>query len=306
MTNYISVQFGESNETNVKMIQAKFVHFIVGVIIAFSASGGVLSTDNADTDVGIKRSAVCLIQHLAHHNHIEAKYENKSFEQRNATTSTKCKLNLGKEHYESESTSYKKCKDKVSRQAYALTNYTKPALHDRTCIIQTPTAKSDISLLHEYAQALHSYVTFEEKPHEVIATLGNLSASGTSNQTKKKAKTAAASNLIEKIGRKEIVNKLESKFNGTDFHGMDPVERLRKIIRVSDTTGDAAYAKLTQSTELKGGQRVETIIAKVEAKDSEVTGKGSTLEEAKRDAAANLLRELGFIVNYPPPKPTSN
>lgn len=276
-----------------KMFRIKLIFFLVAFTL-------VASTTDFGIVEGIKRSAVCLIQRVATHNHVTAKYDKVSQEQKNGTTLIRCKLELGTEEYAANSTSLAKAKEKVSRQAYALTKYQKPPLGNRTCIVHHPTAKSDISLLEEYAQFIHSHVLYAEKPRnpngtfESGATLNEKSGSGIGN-SKKLAKTAAATKLLDVIGRKKVTDALTGKYNKPEYHNVDPTIRLRKIVCVTELNGDAIYTKQKEVTEAAG----KRIVAQVETSDAMATGSGATYEEACSNAAANLLRNyLHFNVTY--------
>lgn len=283
------------------MFQAKFLYFFVAILVAVCAT-------EITNDVGVdtKRSAVCLIYRIAQHNHVNASFTKVNIVQRNGTTHIECKLNLGNEEYIGNSTAFGKAKEKVARQAYAKTKYQKPAIENRTCLIPVHTIKNDINLLQEYATAINSSVKYEEKPQdnrckfEYVVSLDGKSASAISDTKKKEAKRLAAALLIDRIGRDAIVNTLSSKFNGSNYHSMEPVQRLRKIIQVTDLSGDAVYSKMQESSERKAGKIVKRIVMQVEAKSSMAAGAGTTVEEASTNAAANLLRHLGFVVDYPP------
>lgn len=280
------------------MFQANLVYFLVGIVTVAYAN---------ESDVGIKRSAVCLIARVAHHNNIEAIYTKTNIEQMNGTTHLTCKLKLGTEEYAANSTSISKAKERVSRVAYSQTKYTKPKLQNRTCIVQPTVEKNDISLLQEYADSLGMHPLYEEKPHNVQHKFGfevrlnGKKAEASSNKKKKEAKKMAATNLIELIGRRHIVDTLTAKFNKPKYHSMEPTKRLRKVIQVSDATEDAIiYTMMEEVTETLAGKATKRISMQVEANDFMVIGTGSTTEEAKTNAAAKLLRHLNFTVDYPP------
>lgn len=275
------------------MFQVKSIVFLIVLSLVASA------TDYEIVE-GIKRSAVCLIERVATHNHIIAKFEKVNQEQKNGATLIHCKLSLGTEEYSANSTSMPMAKEKVSRQAYALTKYQKPPLGNRTCIVHRPTAKSDISLLEEYAQSIHSHVLYAERPRnpngtfECDASLNGKTASGIGH-SKQLAKSDAATKLLEVMGRTSVINALVSKYNKPKYHNMDPMIRLRKIVRVTELNGDGIYRKIKEVTE-GGGKR---IVAQVEARDTLANGSGATYEEACSNAAANLLRNfLHFNVTY--------
>lgn len=269
---------------------------LILLLIAFTF---VSSTDDYQVIEGIKRSAVCLVERIAKHNHITAKYE-KIQEQRNGATLIRCKLDLGTEAYTANSTSLSKAKEKVSRQAYALTKYEKPSLGNRTCIIHHPSAKSDISLLEEYAQSIRAHVLYSEKPRhpngtfECDVTLDGKSGSGI-GASKKSAKTAAATHLLSVIGRAKVTDTLTAKYNQPGYHNMEPTTRLRKIIRVTELNGDVHCTKTREVTE----RSVKRIIVQMDTStNGKSSGSGVTFEEACSNAAINLLRHMNFNVNY--------
>lgn len=275
------------------MFQVKLIFFSIALTLVASA------TDYQIVE-GIKRSAVCLVERIATHNHVAAKFEKVGQEQKNGSTLIRCKLELGTEEYSANSTSMPMAKEKVSRQAYALTKYQKPPLGNRTCIVHRPTAKSDISLLEEYAQSIHSHVSYAEKPRnsngtfECDASLNGKTGSDIGH-SKKMAKTAAATKLLDAIGRTSVISALTAKYNNPKYHNVEPTIRLRKIIRVTELNGDGIYTKLKEVSEGVGTR----IVAQVETRDAMATGSGATNEEAYSNAAANLLRNfLHFTVTY--------
>lgn len=283
------------------MFQAKFLYFLVAILVTVCATE-ITNDDSVDT----KRSAVCLIYRIAQHNHVNASFIKVNINQRNGTTYIECKLNLGNEEYTGDSTAFGKAKEKVARQAYAKTKYQKPAIQNRTCLIPVHTIKNDINLLQEYATVIGKLITYEEKPQEnrckfeYMVSLDGKTASAISDKKKKEAKRLAAALLIDRIGRDAIVNTLSLKYNGTDYHSMEPMQRLRKIIQVTDLSGDAIYSKMQETSERKASKTVKRIVMQVEAKSSMAVGAGTTVEEASTNAAVNLLRHLGFAVDYPP------
>lgn len=275
------------------MFRIKLIFFSIAVFFCIS----VVSETDYEIVEGIKRSAVCLVERIARHNHINAKFQKVSLEQKNGTTFIKCKLELGTEEYAANSTSWPKSKEKVSRQAYAkTTKYQKPPLGNRTCIVHQPNTKSDISLLEEYAQSIRSHVFYSEKPRhqnssfECDATLNDKSGSGIGH-TKQLAKTAAATQLLNVIGRADVIRALTMKYNQPQYHNMEPTKRLRKIIRVTELNGDGVYTEMKE----KAGK---PIVAEVRTSDAVTRGSGSTFEEARSEAAANLLRNMHFDVTY--------
>lgn len=275
------------------MFLVKFTIFSITLTLA-------ASTADYQEIEGIKRSAVCLIERVATHNHVTAKFQKVGQEQKNGTTLIACKLELGTEEYAANSTSLAMAKEKVSRQAYALTKYQKPPLGNRTCIVHHPTAKSDISLLEEYAQLLHSHVLYAEKARnpngtfECDATLNDKSGSGIGH-SKKLAKTVAATQLLAVIGRKKVIDALTAKYNKPEYHNMEPMVRLRKIVRVTELNGDATYTKQREVSEGAG----KRIVAQVLTSEGMSTGSGATYEEACSNAAANFLRNfLRFTVTH--------
>lgn len=275
------------------MFQVKLIFFSVALTL-------VASTTDFQIVEGTKRSAVCLIERVATHNHVAAKFQKVGQEQKHGTTLIQCKLELGTEEYSANSTSMPMAKEKVSRQAYALTKYQKPPLGNRTCIVHHPTAKSDISLLEEYAQLTHSHVLYAEKPRnsngtfECDANLNGKIGSGIGH-SKKLAKTAAATKILDVIGRTTVIDSLTAKYNKPEYHNVEPMVRLRKIIRVTELNGDGVYTKLKEVTEGAG----KRIVAQVDTHDAMATGSGATYEEACLNAAANLLKNfLHFNVTY--------
>lgn len=279
------------------------------ILLLFGVNLSVGTSDLIIVD-GIKRSAVCLIERVASHNHITAKFERINYEQKNnGTTLIKCQLELGTEKYKANSTSFPKAKEKVSRQAYALTNYTKPTLGNRTCIANDNDAvivKSDISLLEEYSHLIGGHVLYNEAARnsngtfECVASFDGKSASGIGHK-KRDAKAAAATHLLDLVGRSKVIGALRNKYNATGYHNMEPMSRLRKIISVTHINGEGVYSKVKEVTEnLQGKGPVKRIVAQVSAVNMMAAGVGDTYDEACSNAAAKLLEGLNFTVTYHP------
>lgn len=278
------------------MFKAKLIYFVAGIVLTICA-----------TDVEIKRSAVCLVERVAVQNHVTAKYEKVHLDEQKNRKIT-CKLVLGTEEYTGNSTSKSlaKAKEKVARQAYALTKYTKPPIENQTCIVPPPTVKSDISLLEEYGHVVGNHMMYSEVHHsfngsfEYVAMLGDKSASGLGYR-KKTAKTAAATNLVETIGRSKVVGALRAKYNDRKYHNMDPKLRLRKILHITDLSDNPEYTKEDEHFEQVDGKgQVKRIIAQVATSDYIAAGSGTTFEEASSKAAANLLITMNYTVSYTP------
>lgn len=281
------------------MLQFKLFCFALGILV--SVCGG---TETDFDSVGIKRSAVCLIERVAQHNNLTVHYEKVNLQHhKNGTTHTKCKLELGTEQYTANSTSYAKAKEKVAREAYALTKYSKPPIGNKTCLVHTEQTKSDISLLQEYARAIGKEVRFNELPQngqqgfEIEVSLDDKKASG-KDAKKKGAKALAAKNLIDKINRIKIIDQLALKYNRTEFHGMNPVLRLRKIARITEhQVGDAEYTKMSEVLEPKT-RKIKSVVVQVQAHGYVTTGTGPTYQAASLSAATNLLRTMHFTVTF--------
>lgn len=276
------------------MFQIKLIVFLIALTT-------VASKTEFQIVEGVKRSAVCLIERVAVRNRINATFQKIHQEQKNGETLIGCRLELGTEEYHANSTSMPMAKEKVSRQAYALTKYEKPSLRNRTCIVHQPTStvKSDITLLEEYAQSIHSHVLYSEKPRhqngtfQSEATLNGEFGSGI-EPSKQMAKTAAATALLNTIGKKQVITALRAKYNQPRYHNMEPTKRLRKIIRVTELNGDGIYTMQNEVSEGTG----KRIVAQVEISDTMAAGSGATFEEACSNAAANLLRSMQFNVAY--------
>lgn len=277
------------------MFQLKLI--LISIAIAFTFA---VSTDDYQLVDGTKRSAVCLIERIASHNHITAKYEKINQEQKNGTTLIRCKLDLGTEEYRANSTSLSKAKEKVSREAYALTKYQKPSIGNRTCIVHQPSVKSDISLLEEYAQSIRAHVFFSEKARhsngsfECDVTLDGKSVWGI-GLSKKLAKTAAATHLLSTIGRTKVIDALTAKYNQSGYHNMEPISRLRKIARVTELNGDVNCMKKNEVLERSG----KRIYAEINTSDNrKARGAAATFEEACSNAAVDILGNMQFTVTY--------
>lgn len=281
----------------------KIILFLV--FIELTLYGCFAEDDSYLTINGTRRSGVCLIENVAAFNKIDADFELINKTKIDGMDHFRYKLTLGTEVYNSSATSKKGSKEKVSRQAYALTKYNKPPLDDRTCIIQTAHIKSNLSILHEYATSINQSLQVDEKQinrspseYEIVLQLNGKRATEIGHG-KQKVKQRAAHHLIELLGKQNVFAALIGKYNATRYHGMQPVQRLQKIVSTITFDEDVQYTEVDSLDKVNElGHRVREIIVEAEFKDVVARGTGTTFKEAKNDAAANILKQKGFAVTY--------
>lgn len=257
-------------------------------------------------DVTKNRSAVCLINQLAQRNNITAKFTCSDHIATTAPTPAvtsprpptyECRLNLGRETYRASASSQRSSKEKVSRQAYSETSYTKPRLKERTCA-QT-NIKTNVSLIYEYA-SVKGKTVFDKVTHlstrpnkfrvELRLDSKSISEDGYSI---KEAKNKAAASLMIIIGRENVLTEITEKFNDAKYLDLKNVDRLNLIfaargepepeIKFDDEVSDPTGAR-------------SSLICKVFTSDAIYTGSGLSLDDAREDAARNYLRALNFEV----------
>lgn len=263
----------------------------------------VSSVDPSDVELDTKRNAVCLIERVAQHNNITAVYTQVSNTTDGNFVHLKYKLQLGNEAYEDTSTTVKKAKEKCARQAYAKTKYEKPALKNRTCLVENTPVRTNVMVLYEYATLLGENVGVDEKhigrnpnAYEITLSLHGKTASANGTGIKKSAiKEQAATRLLDGFGRQNVVNALMQKFNGTAYHRMNPIERLRKVVNAAN---DLKGVRFTVQREFEENG-VKKVAVQASALIHETIGRATTEIEAKKLAAAEILRLSGFVVTYP-------
>lgn len=284
-----------------KMFQIKIVYFAVCVTLA-------VCIKDFDTYNGIKKSAVCLIQRIAQHHDVIAEYHIERFERKGNITDVACRLNLGKEVYNANSTSLLKANEVAARKAFAETRLKKYAIENITCDVYGPGKKSDADLLEEYADYLEEDITYNEDTqftngtYKYTASLNGTSASGY-GCSRKFTKQEAAAQLMQTIGRLHVVDALTMQYNDSQYHDMEPMKRLRKIVRITDPTAEVVYINKDEKFETQEEKiKLTRIIALAMAIDYVASGEGNDFYEAKREAAATLLRNMDFTVTYDPKK----
>lgn len=270
-------------------------------LLAFIVHWSIILATSTDSDAEVftKRSAICLIERVAQQNNITANYQQVSNTTNNDIVHIKFKLQLGTESYEDTSTTKNKAKEKCAREAYAKTKYSKPALKNRTCLVETTPVRTDAMILYEYATLLGEQVAIDERqvsrnPNTYQFTLSLHGKSASSTGAKKsKTKEEAANQLLEKFGKQNVINALVQKYNDVRYHKMGSAERLRKILIAK---GDLRGVRFNVINENLMEENIKKIVVKAGALQHEAIGKATTLGEAKNQAAATILRLMNFTV----------
>lgn len=282
------------------MIRNGLIYILIGVITFIIQTNVIFAETNgidSNLDPVVKnRSAVCLIGMVAKFNKIVAVY---TLSDKKVDNKFVYNLALGNETYNGNGLSKKKAKEDTARTAYEKTQLPKPKLKDRSCVIPPP-VKNDISILHEYAAHINQIVDIDEKQislnpkkYEIVISVNGKTASASSS-SKRKAMQEAATLLVDTIGRESLITSLMLKYNATEYHGMNPVERLRKVNNAGGF--DDVQYKLTQQSN-QGNQR--RFVVNVIAKNIESTGVGETKDKAYQDGAAKVLKSMNFTVTAP-------
>lgn len=280
------------------MLRNGLIYILIGVIITLIIQANIIFAEANGNDSNLEpvdsnRSAVCLITMLAKIDKIAAVY---TLSEKKVENKFVYNLTLGTEPYNGSGLSKKKAEENTARTAYENTKYTKPKLKARTCIISPP-VKNDISILHEYAAHINQIINIDEKqisinPKEYEIVIGvNGKTASASSFSKRKAMQEAATRLVDIIGRENLITSLILKYNATVYHEMNPVERLRKINNAGGFD-DVKYISTQESNQ--GNQR--RFVVNVVAKNIESTGVGETMEKAKQDGAAKILKNMNFTV----------
>lgn len=256
-------------------------------------------------DVTKHRSAVCLVNQVAQKNNVTAKF---SCTDHTPTTqpsqvlsnapyqsSYECRLALGRETYHGSASTKKNAKEKISREAYDQTRYTKPRLKERTCVEMI--IRTNVSLIYEYA-SVKGKMIFDRVEHlstvpnkfRVDLRFENKNASG-EGYSIKEAKNIAAERLIIIIGRDHVLEEITNKFKDPKYNSKTNVEKLTMILAARGEP--EPIIKLDDEMQDATGIG-STYICKVYSNDAIYSGTGLTLEAAREDAAGNYLRGLHF------------
>lgn len=279
---------------------------LVYLVVCFTLA--VCATD-FDIYDGVKKSAVCLVQRIAQYHDVIAEYHIIKFEMNENTTEVESELKLGTEKFTANSTSLFKANELVARKALAATTLSKSSLENITCDVYGPDKKNDVDLLQDYADLLDEAISFHEDiqftngTYKYTASLNGTSAIGY-GCSRRFTRKEAASQLMQNIGRLHVIEALTMQYNQTKYHDMEPIKRLRKIVHITEPSCDVVYIKKDEKfeTQEEKVQRVTRIVAEAMAIDYVQAGEGNNYYEAKREAAANLLRNMKFVVTYDPEK----
>lgn len=262
------------------------------------------SANELNSNVEIKRSGICLIERVAAFNKISATFDMTNHTNINGVEHFIYKLELGAELYNSSGTSKQKSKEKVAREAYALTKYQKPNLRNRTCAVDSPLVKSNLSILHEYAQYLNQTMDIDEKHisqkpnvYEITLRLNGKKISVTSH-SKKDAKNEAAGKLFALLGGDGLVRTLIMRFNEPRYHDMSPMQRLQKIVKANDLSADVQYTIQQELDRNENGQTVHEVRLEGVYKNYIGTGIANNVATAKNMAAEEILKSMGFTSKF--------
>lgn len=246
-----------------------------------------------------KRSTKCLIILLAHTNNITATYKQIKESGLSHNLTFTAELLLGpSERYQAHGSSKKKAEEKVSREAWALTHYTKPQLKPTTCAI---TEKSSINILNEWGDAnsanVQCYIVEQQlgppKEYVMECKVNNNITTRANATSKKAAKINAAEKMLTHLNYLRITAKDPAqRYNTTELIGMNPISRLHEI---QSARGEDEPAFRLMS-EMKDKDNVRSFIVQYGVSRYLAVGSGRKLKDAKRDAANNLLKLMGFIV----------
>lgn len=251
-----------------------------------------------------KRSAKCLIQNLATFNNITALYHEVGVTGPSNNQTFEIQLSLGRESYTNHGTSKKKTMEKVSREAYALTRYTKPPLKPNTCAIND---KSPINMVYEWAEKyklpVSLYVTNIEmgspKLYVVNCDVGNGNITTQANSTtKKEAKKLAALKMITLLKDVHWETDSAARYNRTEKNvNMHPISRLNAIQAARGEDEVSCRYRNQVTTTNTDGASISHVIYHCDAGNYRAVGTGTNAKMAKKDAAVNILRLMNFVVN---------
>lgn len=255
------------------------------------------------------RSYRCLVEQVARKNHINATYTKISAKGTPHQPVFTYRLHLGRESYVASNNSIKGAKEKVAREAYSATHYTKPKLHDRTC----RNYRSDISEMNEWAQKkgyqFACAITDQKLETPIIYTyqcriLGTDYRAKANNSNKKQAQAAAIRDIKQQIERNPITLRGDQghKYNATNYFYLNPISRLGQI-QTARHQVDPVYRLIEEIRGISNKTHNEptVFIMGVKSKqnaDLEFTGvgRGATLKEAKYAAAVNVLNMMNYFV----------
>lgn len=253
------------------------------------------------------RSYRCLIIAVGQMNRITVDYHLVGEHSKGSNHTFDYRLNLGKETYTGAGSSKRKAQEATSEIAFKRTHYRKPDTNKKLCVNEP----SPVNKLQEWAKKRNILITYVVK-HEVrgpprIFTIEcylggyNISASG-EGANKKLAKAAAANNMLLTLERLrmnvDIVEILGSvklaSYNTTNSTLLHPISRLFEIQAIRH----AAEPIFRRQTVIEmGAPNNKQYIYEIGVGKLKDLGSGNSPKEAKKSAAHNMLKQMGFIVN---------
>lgn len=242
--------------------------------------------------IQLKRLSKCLLNTLAARNNLTVAVTMSEMGPAHDRTYT-ARLMLGTEEYTGSGKSKPEAEEAASSEAYAKTKQKKPDMGPRACVVGEKSAINKLQELvvnHNYT--LSYLIEVDMGPPKTYATECHVVEPNLitrfNSTSKKTSKLEAAKLMLSRMGELRIVHDPARRYNHTDMHDMHPVQRLNEILAARHEP-DAAYIEMAK---LPDG----TFCVKMSTDKFTAVGTGRTLQEAKREAAQNLLHEMKFTV----------
>lgn len=255
------------------------------------------------------RSYRCLVIEVSQINHILMDFHLIGEHSHGTSHIFEYRLNLGNEQYTGSGSSKRKAQETISEKAFNTTNYRKPDMNKKSCIIQP----SPVNRLQEWAIGRNIQITYvvanelrgppKKYLMQCLLIEHNLTSSG-EGTNKKQAKAMAAQNMLTTLERMNIIVNTDEtfglkylklvKYNTTVSALHHPISRLFEIQSIRH----AAEPIFRQREVVDMGEpNLKMYLYQISVGTLRDHGNGKSPKEAKKNAARNMLKQMGFLVN---------
>lgn len=253
-----------------------------------------------------KLSYRCLIIAIGHMNRVIVDYHLVGEHSKGSNHTFEYRLHLGSETYTGAGSSKRKAQETISEAAYRSTHYRKPDSNNKICVNDP----SPVNKLQEWAKKRNTLISYivkaevrrPEPKFTIECLLGeyNLSSSGEATN-KKLAKAAAAKNMLLTLERLQINVDMEETigslkvgaYNTTNSTLLHPISRLFEIQAIRHAAEPVFRRKDVIDV---GEPNLKQYLFEIGVGKLRELGSGKSPKEARKQAAHNMLKQMGFIV----------
>lgn len=255
-------------------------------------------------------SPICMVKKLADFNNITWSYTFVGKDGPYFSKNFRYALDLGSEEYEATSITKKSAEELVSEKALNETSYRKPP---KSATDDCAYSKSALELVHELAQKYKFNLTYDVHEVEsrkfsarcIVEMSDQTIITGGEGQGKRQAKLEAAEQMWSRLKLVDMnrfrhqLSKLAS-YNASDVTQIHPVSRLYEIQKQNQ--GMLPIFRLrpfipVAESEINGGNfKLKLFTMEATVDNISKIGTGKTIKEAKRNAAAAVLRAMQLPV----------